>query len=166
MEPTTTKTRDISSHHPFTTPDFTQGIYHSNTVNKDPLAVYEFAKVEANILQLFSDLPDGIENFFDLKLIDSSATSFTQYTVKYANNEKAKIKGELTLEMEPGPAGKGTVITAFAKFKNYSSKDEGPSDLVNVFLKRIKAMVETGVLATTKGQPSGEDEGQNRNLKH
>ena len=95
MEPTTTKTRDISSHPPFTTPDFTQGLYHSNTVNKDPLAVYEFAKVEANILQLFSDLPDGIENFFDLKLIDSSASSFTNYSVKYANSEKAKIKGEL-----------------------------------------------------------------------
>ena len=166
MQPSQTKSRDIKSRPLSTMPDFTHGLYHSNTVNKSPAAVHEFAKDEANIRLILADFPKDFQNFLDLKFVDSKNSSEQLYTLSYANNEKAKIQGTLTLELEQGPAGRGTVVTAFAKFGSYSSKDEGPSDVINVFLKRFKALIETGVLATTKGQPNGEDEASTRTTKH
>ena len=137
-------------------PDLTQGLYHSNTINRNPAEVYEFAKTQSNLSKILSDLPPELENFLDLNLTSAESVATNSYRVIYTNTKAAKIQGVLTLELVPGPAMKGTVITAEGKFGNFRNTDEGPSDLMNVFLKRVKAMVETKVLATTKGQPNGE----------
>lgn len=160
MEATTTRPRDIKSQSSFT-PDFTQGLYQSNTINKDPQTVYEFVKEGSNLKKVLSDIPEEINNFLDLKL-DSS----TSDRVVYKNSMDAKIQGALSFDIGAGPAGKGTTLSVQAKFGDYSLKDENPSDLINLFLKRVKAMIETGVLATTKGQPNGEDKFEDQELKH
>lgn len=160
METTKTTQKNAATLPRFVVPDFTLGLYHSNTVNKDINSVREFARKESSVKALMNDLPEDMKNFLDLKLVDAAGPA-----IKYANHKDAKIQGELTLEFSEGPGGKGTVVRATATFAKYTSKDDGPSDLINLFLKRMKAMIETGVLATTKGQPNGKDE-SDRQTKH
>lgn len=161
METNASKSRDIKSQIPPLTPNFAQGLYHSNTINKDSRTVYEFIKNESNIKKVLTDIPEELNNFLNLKLESSDSD-----TVTYKNAPDTKVKGTLTFDIGSGPAGKGTVLSVQAMFENYSLKDETPSDLINVFLKRVKAMIETGVLATTKGQPNGEDKIEEPKLKH
>lgn len=166
MEPIKTNPRDNKSPTPTTMPDFNKGLYHSNTVNKEPEIVFNFVKDQANLKKILSDLPEGVENFLELEKVNSLTAANGQFKVEYKNNESAKMQGNLKIEIGSGPAGKGATLTAFADFGDYSFKDEGPSDLINIFLKRIKAMVETGMIATTKGQPNGNEEVVLTELKH
>jgi hypothetical protein len=166
METIKTGTSGKMSQPLFKMPDLTRGLYHSNTINKSPDEVYEFAKSWDNLKNLFEDLPEELENFLDLKLSSAESVASDSYRVVFTNNPDAKIQGILTLEIFPGPAAKGAVITALGKFGHYSSKNEGPSDLINIFLKRVKAMIETKVLATTKGQPNGKKTTSDAEIKH
>ncbi len=156
MDSIKTNSRDKMSRPDFKMPDLTQGLYHSNTINKNPAEVYEFTKTQSNLSKILGDLPPELENFLDLTLTSADSVANDSFRVVYTNAKTAKIQGMLTLDMSAGPASKGTVIIAQGKFGNFTTKDEGPSDLMNVFLKRVKAMVETKVLATTNGQPNGE----------
>lgn len=143
-----------------------EGLYYSATISKNPEDVFAFAKDEGIYKKILSDLPEELENFLNLKISDSQSASLNQYEIKLSNAPKSKIDGDLFLTLSPGPGGKGTVVFANAKFAKYTLQDQGPSDLINVFLKRFKALAETGVLATTKGQPNGKDEVERTNTKH
>lgn len=143
-----------------------EGIYHSNSINKSPELIYPLLKDEAQLQKIFSDLPEDLKNFLDLEFVGSNSVGDGKYEVKWKNKGSAEIQGTLTLTIERGPVGKGSTIIANAIFGDYSMDSDGPSDLINVFLKRLKALSETGQLATIKGQPNGKDESEMKKQQH
>jgi hypothetical protein len=139
-------------------PDLRSGLFQSITVNKDPGSVYDYLKTAKNIKNISTSLPKTVDNFLDLEFFSSQTLSPNHFEMKWRNSSEAKIQGDMTFRIEPGPLGKSTVISAEANFGKFTSKNEAPSDLINVFLKLIKAYLETGVIASTEGQPSGREE--------
>lgn len=140
-----------------------EGLYNSITICKPLAETYEFCKNPSNLDKIFIDLPKGIENFFDLTLLGAEKTSPDQYQIKWQNKADNKVKGFLTIDLVSTASDRWTMMMASAMFSNYKSKKEESSDLMYVFLKRVKAMVETGEIASTKGQPSGREELKNSN---
>lgn len=147
--------------------DSYEGLYHSSSVNKPPADVYSFCQNEANLTKVLSELPEKTKNFLDLEFVNANSISDDSYQVVWRNKKAADIHGTLTLTLSPAPADKGTVLIVNAIYGDYSMIDEEPSDLINIFLKRMKALCETGQLATTKGQPNGKDEEEKHStIKH
>lgn len=147
-------------------PQIYEGIYHSNTINKPPAEVYAFCQKKVKLQEALVDLPEKTKNFLDLEFVSANAVD-DGYQVQWKNNKTADKQGRLVFNLTPSPKGRGTVLIANAIFADYTMDDEEPSDLINIFLKRIKAFSETGQLATTKGQPNGKDEKEiNETLKH
>lgn len=134
------------------------GFFNSQTINQLPGHIFSFCQEEENVEKILSDLPDGIDNFFDLALVAADQTAADQYEIKWKNKDTAKIQGSIAFYLNLAPTGRGTVLTAMATFDQFKMNAEGPSDLINIFIKRIKALIETGEIATTKGQPSGREE--------
>ncbi|HXH30983.1 MAG TPA: hypothetical protein VNJ01_09245 [Bacteriovoracaceae bacterium] len=130
-----------------------KGLYNSITVTRPLDEVISICKDPTNVEKVLSDLPEGIENFFDLTLVSTSDDQ-----LRWENKPKSKVKGTLIMDFASRPAGRGTIITSSAVLSNFALKKEESSDLMYVFLKRFKALIETGELASTKGQPSGRDE--------
>lgn len=139
-------------------PDKHTGFYNSTTITKSPAEIYEFCLNEQNVEKALKDLPLGLENFLDLNLISSESTGNDQFEIRWENKPNSIVKGTLTFQLKNAPANRGTVIYATAAFNELQLKDQEPSDLVHYFLKRMKCLVETGEIPTTKGQPSGRDE--------
>jgi hypothetical protein len=153
--------------HPKFSPQTYEGIYHSSSINKSPSEVYAFCQNEANINKVLTDLPEKIKNFLDLEFVSANSISADVLQVQWRNKKSAEQQGLLTFTFSPAPAKKGTVVVANAIFGEYSMDDEGPSDLINIFLKRVKSLIETNQIATTKGQPNGKDEEEiNTTTKH
>lgn len=143
---------------PNTSPQTYKGIYHSNTINKAPSEVYAFCQNEANLNQVLSNLPEKIENFLNLQFVGGYSLNDGMFKVEWKNKEKSDVSGHLILFISPRTIGEGSVVIANALFGEYRMENDGASDLINIFLKRMKALVETGQLATIKGQPNGKDE--------
>lgn len=138
--------------------DLQKNIFNSATIALSPSEVYEFLKDSYNLERIFSNFPDIVENFLDLKLENSSSGGKDTYSLKWENRPDAKVQGSLSIFIEKAPANRGSYLTAIADFEGFSSKDKEPSDLIHIFLKRMQQLMETGQIATTKGQPSGREE--------
>jgi hypothetical protein len=138
--------------------DKEHGFYNSTTINLTPQEVFSFWQDEENVEKVLMDLPKGIENFLDLSLISAENTDDDEFEIHWENKTEAKIQGTLSFILRKAPADRGTILSAVAIFDKFNWNDEGPSTLMNIFLRRMKALSETGVLATTKGQPSGREE--------
>lgn len=150
--------KDIKSQSASIKLDKDHGFFHSATFVAEPQRVFGFCRDHNNWNKILTDLPANLENFFDLELISAENKNTDEFQISWENSKKAKIQGNLTLHISPAPLSRGTTVTAVAHFDKFHTNDEEPSDLMNVFLKRMKALIETGVLATTKGQPSGREE--------
>jgi len=138
--------------------DKAAGFFNSATIAKDPDSVFDFCQIEANIEKVLTDLPLGVDNFLDLTLVSARRPGSGEYEIKWQNKPGTKVKGTLQFLLKRAPANRGTLLSAIAEFKELHPKDEGPSDMMNVFLKRMKALMETGEIPTTKGQPTGQQE--------
>lgn len=138
--------------------DREHGFFHSSTFNVEPQVVFDFMRDSSNIERALNDLPDTVENFFELELESAEKNAEGDFEIHWRNAESAKIQGTLNFTLREAPANRGTIIVAVAEFDSFSWKDEEPSTLINFFLRRCKALIETGVIATTKGQPSGREE--------
>ena len=138
--------------------DKEHGFYNSTTIAQPSEDIFIFCQNSQNVEKVLTDLPMDIENFFDLTLISAERTNETEFEIKWQNKPESKVQGTLTFILQKAPANRGTILSAIAVFKDLHWKDEEPSTLMNVFIKRMKALIETGVLATTKGQPSGREE--------
>jgi hypothetical protein len=135
-----------------------QGLFHSVTVTNSPEEVFKFCQDSSIIEQTLEHLPLNANNILDLSLVSANQTQGDHYIVKWQNRPEFKFKGTLTLELRKAPYNQGTVITSIAEIHQFKSTDEEPSDFILFFLRRLKCLIETGVIATTKGQPSGRDE--------
>lgn len=138
--------------------DLQKNIFNSMTIALSPKEVFEFFKDFYNLEHVFSNFPDVVENFLDLKLESASKGGKDTYTIKWINKPESKIQGHVSFFIEKAPAKRGSYVTAIAEFDPYTSKDKEPSDLIHIFMKRMKQLVETGQVSTTKGQPSGREE--------
>ncbi len=138
--------------------DLEHGYFASASVTKSAAEVVDFCREHAPLERVLADLPEGIQNFLDLNLINVEDMEGGASRLTWENSPKSKVKGTLTFLVKDSPLKGGSIITAEAQFDKIKFKDDGPSTLMNLFLKRMKALMETGVIATTKGQPSGREE--------
>ena len=138
--------------------DRDHGYYASASLTCSPQVVYQNCQNLQHVEKVLSDLPADIDNFLSLELVSAKEEGSNQFRIVWQNNKDQKIAGKLTFLIQAGPAGRGTIITSEADFKKLNFKDDSPSTLMNLFLKRMKALIETGEIPTTKGQPSGREE--------
>ncbi|MFA5583485.1 MAG: hypothetical protein WDA09_04650 [Bacteriovoracaceae bacterium] len=148
---------------PILIPEKDHGYYHSANILKSPQFVYEFLQNPENVKASLQNLPEGIENFLDLELMKANATDADEYEVVWENLEDSIVSGAISFHCQRAPENRGTILLAQASFSNFSTSEDDPSELIRFFIKRLKALMETGVIATTKGQPSGREE---LNLTH
>src|SRR5690606_30724877 len=102
--------------------------------------------------------PEDIQNYLNLELVKANASDADEYEVIWENLEDSPVSGAISFHCQRAPENRGTILLAQASFSNFSSSDDNPSELIRFFLKRIKGLMETGVIATTHGQPSGREE--------
>lgn len=128
------------------------GFYAAISVTNTLTEAKKFFSDPANVEKVLKDLPEGITNFLDLE-----AESLTGESLVYRNRGNL-ADGTLTFHLKEDSYHGGTIITADAKLAKISFGEEGPSTLMNTFMKRMKNLLETGEVPTTKGQPSGREE--------
>ena len=138
-------------------PEKDKGFFNSSMILLSPDEVFNFCQDSSNVEKVLTDMPVDVNNFLKLKLISAQKNS-DQYEIKWENSPETKFTGTLAFILQKAPANHGTYLLAEAVFDQFDADEEEPSLLMKVFVKRFKALMETGVLATTKGQPSGREE--------
>ena len=133
------------------------GFYHSANLTLSVDEVYKACQDKSKFDRVLQDLPDNVENFLDLVLQKFEQIGNKQYKVVWENHESSKVSGTLTLLLTESIGRPGTWITAEANFSKFNFNSEGPSTVINIFLKRLKALIETGEIPSIKGQPSGRE---------
>lgn len=148
---------------PIPLPEKDTGFYHSTSIFESPQFVYEFLQNPNNLHQALRSLPEDLENYLDLELVEAMIIDADEYQVSWENREDSKIDGIIHFHCQRAPHNRGSILLAQASFSNFSLTDDDPSELIRFFLRRLKALMETGVFATTQGQSSGREE---LNLNH
>lgn len=138
--------------------DKQRGFFSSANIPLDPEQVYTFCQDKEKLDQIVSNLPLNLDNFLELVLEDVKETSPGQYEIRWLNRPESKFQGSLTFHIIPAPANRGSLITAIADFEKINFKTSKPSTLIEIFLRRMKSLMETGEIPTTKGQTSGRKE--------
>lgn len=155
-----------SHHHSISSPQNFEGIYHSTSVNKSPEEVYAFCQNESNLRRVLVDLPEKTKNFLDLEFVGASQTDNEAFQVNWRNKSNSEIQGTLTFIVSPS-SHKGAILIGNAVFADYTMNKEAPCDFINLFLRRLKGLAETGEIATIEGQPNGKDEKEiDKSIKH
>lgn len=145
------------SQSPIPLPDKEQGFFNSSTFALPVDEVFEFCQHPEYVEKILSDLPLNLENYLDLEFV-SAEKKLDQYEIHWENKSDAKVQGRLSFYLKKAPFKRGTILTAVANFDKFKIKSDSSSDLMNIFLKRMKALAETGEIPTTTGQPSGREE--------
>ncbi len=138
--------------------DKERGFFSSTNSPLDPEEVYNFCQNKQNVEKVLKDLPLNLDNFLELVLESSRKIDPDQYEIEWRNKPQSKFEGTLTFHILSAPANRGTHLTAIADFEKINFKTHGPSTLIEIFLRRMKALMETGEIPTTKGQTSGRKE--------
>jgi len=138
--------------------DAKHSFHNSVTCALPPERVYEACQASENIDRILADLPSDLDNFLNLELSSTESLGNNQYRVVWENAASSKVSGTVTFLLTAAPGNLGTWLTGEAAFEKFNLNDEGPSTLMNLFLKRLKALIETGEVPTTKGQPTGREE--------
>jgi hypothetical protein len=134
------------------------GHYACATILAAPEEIYHFCQYESHINQVLDDLPGDVENFLKLKLTSNKQINLDQYKILWENRPEAKLAGSVSFLIKKAPAQRGSFLTVEANFEKLNFKEDSPSTLMNLFIKRFKALIETGEIPTIKGQPSGREE--------
>lgn len=156
---------------------------HAITINKKPEEVYAFVRNFENLLKVlkgFVDIKMISETVSQWKVQSKTGfdLSWTAQITEEIPNEKiswaspqsftsseVKIKGSVWFIK--APANLGTIVSLAMDYDIIGGKasewvaffsGEDPDTLAQTNLKRLKAYLETGEIATTEGQPSGREE--------
>ena len=156
---------------------------HAITINKSSEEVYSFIRDFENltkILKGFVDIRMLSESVSQWKVQSKTGfdLSWTAQITEEVPNEKiswaspqsftsseVKIKGSVWFIK--APANLGTIVSLAMDYDIIGGKaaewvaffsGEDPDTLAQTNLKRLKAYLETGEIATTEGQPSGREE--------
>lgn len=171
------------------------GRYHADdtsrfavTIAASPAEVYAFFRD-------FSNLPTFMKGLKEVRVTSSKKSHWvvelknglsTEWDAEITSEREGEmiswrslpgsdVETSGTVWFSPAPAGRGTVVglemeskvpggaltELLAKFTG-----EDPDSLTFINLKRLKAMIETGEVATIEGQPSGREEGAEMIIKH
>jgi hypothetical protein len=131
--------------------------YQSIRVSKDPEWVFNHCLHDGVMDRIMTDLPDGVTDFFELSFIAHQRLGNNGFEIDWKSKDNLDNEAIFTLAIERERLGRGTILSVQGFSTNMKSKEE-TSDLILVFLKRLKSLLETGEIATTKGQPSGREE--------
>lgn len=143
-----------------------KGYFHSCTVRLDPEQVFTLCQDESNLNKVIQSLPEFVSNRIQMDQIQKDIDE-QNMKITWSNQKHSQIHFKADLFLSPAPADRGTYLVAEAFFEVPRSKiltdileveDPEPSMLVGMFLRRLKALFETGEIATTQGQPNGNDE--------
>lgn len=138
--------------------DKDHGYFNSATVALPPLEIFHFCQNDQNLRKVLTDLPLDVENFLDLTLKSAEQTGTDEFQITWHNRPGSRFTGTLIFLLKKAPVERGTIVTTEARFNKINLRSEKPSNLINMFLKRMKSLIETGEIATTKGQPNGQEE--------
>lgn len=135
-----------------------EGLFASMMINAEPEAVFTICQEEMSLEKVLEGLPYKADQILELSLVDANRNEDGQFVIRFKNKAGSKLSGELKLFIGEAYNGRGTLLSAEAGLDLWSPKTDSPSTMMNGFLKRLKSLVETGEIATTKGQPSGREE--------
>jgi len=135
-----------------------EGLFASMLINVDPEVVFTICQEEMSLEKVLEGLPYKADQVLDLRLVDANRNEDGQFVIRLKNKPESKLSGELTLFIGEAYNGRGTLLSAEAGLDLWKPKSDSPSTMLNAFLKRLKALVETGEIATIKGQPNGKNE--------
>lgn len=135
-----------------------EGLFSSMLINVSPEAVFTLCQDEKSLERVVQGLPLKAEKILKLELEDARQGDDGRYEVRFKNHRGSKLSGELRLFIGEAYNGRGTLLAAEAGLDLWSPHSDSPSTLMNAFLKRFKALIETGEIATIQGQPSGREE--------
>jgi hypothetical protein len=138
--------------------DKEKGYFNSATINLAPEKVFKFCQNEDNLKHVLTNLPMNIENFLDLELQSAQQAAPGSYKIVWQNKPHSKFSGNIHFFLKKAPVKRGTLVNLQAGFDKIDLSDDEPSTLINMFLKRMKSLIETGEIATTLGQPTGKEE--------
>lgn len=158
MSTTERNLRDTKSQSQIPMADKTHGFFNIATIALTPPEVFSACQDSSNITTVLKDLPKGFERFIELNLLNAEETAGDEYAISWETSPDSKVRGTLTFLLKKAPGNRGTIISAEATFDILKTNDADPSVFMNIFLKRMKALVETGEIPTTTGQPSGREE--------
>lgn len=86
--------------------------------------------------------------------------------ISWKSVEGSQVESSGSVYFRPAPEGRGAVVSLTLDYALPGGKIteiitaltcDNPEELANVNLRRLKGFLETGVIATTEGQPSGRD---------
>lgn len=134
-----------------------EGLFASMMINADPEVVFTICQEEMSLEKVLEGLPYKADQILELSLVEAERRD-NQYVIRFKNKAGSKLEGELKLFIGEAYNGRGALLCAEAGLDLWTPKGDSPSTMMNAFLKRLKSLVETGEIATTKGQPSGREE--------
>ena len=151
-----------------------KGFFHSCTVRIPPERVFSLCSDEKIMDQVLRTLPEFIYKRIYLDQITRDIDE-RNLKISWTNKYDSPLQFKATLYLSQAPVDRGTYMSAEAFFEVPKSKilsdileidNPEPSMLVSILLRRLKSLVETGEIATTKGQPNGNDEMESNTNLH
>lgn len=150
------------------------------TINKEPLEVFSFFRNFKNLPLFMKDLTAvevlSKERSHWVVVLKSGAKvewnaeiihEVPGKSISWVSLEGSAVSTRGTVNFEKAPGKLGTVVSLMMDYSIPGGKlsefallftGETPGLLVLTNLKRLKALLETGEVPTTEGQPSGRDE--------
>ena len=117
------------------------------------------------------ELKSGLKAEWDAEI----TAERTNEMISWKSLEGSQIETSGTIFFSPAPAGLGTVVSLTLDYKIPGGKatevltklvGEDPDSLAFTNLRRLKAFLEVGEIATIEGQSSGRGEDKETTLKH
>ena len=164
-------------------PDVAAKSRHAITINRPRPEVYSFVRNFENLVKILKGFIEitnispaesrwtvksktGFELGWTAKITEEKPNEMISWSsLKSLDRSEVEILGSVWFTDAPG--GRGTVITLAMDYDILGGKaaewiaffgGEHPDTLAEANLKRLKAYIETGEIATTEGQPSGREE--------
>jgi uncharacterized membrane protein len=162
--------------------------HYSVTIGKPVEHVFEFFRNFENLSYFMKDLKDvkilspkkshwvielemGVSVEWDAEIVSERQNEM----IAWKNVEGSEVETTGSVWFRPAPAGLGTIVSLLLDYKIPGGKvsewltkfmGEDPDSLSFINLRRLKAYLETGEIATIKGQASGRAEDSEPQQKH
>lgn len=158
------------------------------TIKKSPEEVFQFFRDFKNLPLFMKDLSNieilsPTKSKWQITLESGYSTSWTaeitgeqpNAMISWQSVDPSEVTTNGSVWFSKAPADLGTVVELEMNFKVPGGKatefatflmGESPQILILTNLKRLKQLLETGEIATTKGQPSGREEDLPRSKLH
>ena len=163
-------------------------LHRAVTIQKKPQEVFEFWRNFSNMPLFMKDvakveittpktshwlvqLKTGLSAEWDAVITEEREGKM----ISWCSVENSPVQTSGTVWFEIAPARQGTIVRLSMDYKVPGGKladlasaltGESPDMLICTNLKRLKALLETGEIPTTEGQPSGRDENHDNHEIH